>query len=120
MYSETAEEKRSTDLLMTQLVSNIRSDLRQGQDRLQVRDQDLARLNQALQNVDTESKRAGESHTSDRMSLTLNVERLNRDLARHEADLDHARSELERKEDVLRQREKEVDTLVRDTSILQT
>jgi hypothetical protein len=82
------------------------------QDRLQVREQDLERLNQALKARDSESRRAGEDHTSDKMSLILEVERLNRDLAHYEADLDHARSELDRKEDALRQHEAETASLV--------
>lgn len=95
-----------------QTINSIKSNLRQVQDRLAVREQDLERLNQVLQNRDEQAKKQGDDHTSDRMSLILEVERLNRDLAHYEADLDHARAELDRKEEELRQRDLEAATLV--------
>lgn len=91
----------------------MKSDLRQAKDRLSVREQDLARMNDALNSRDLEVKKVGESHSSDRMALKLEVERLHRDLAHYEADLDHAKAEVSEKEEKLRQGEMEAAMLVR-------
>lgn len=115
--SEMESDWRTTISEKDQSLNSVRSQLRQVQDRLQVREQDLERLNEVLQNRDEQAKRQGDDHTSDRMSLILEVERLNRDLAHYEADLDHARAELDRKEDELRQRDLEAATLVNPTRL---
>lgn len=115
--SEMESDWRTTISEKDQILNSVRSQLRQVQDRLQVREQDLERLNEVLQNRDEQAKRQGDDHTSDRMSLILEVERLNRDLAHYEADLDHARAELDRKEDELRQRDLEAATLVSPTRL---
>lgn len=112
--SEIENEWRNVVSEKEQTINNVRSNLRQVQDRLQVREQDLERLNQVLQNRDEEAKKQGDDLTSDRMSLILAVERANRDLAHYEADLDHARAELNLKEEELRQRDLEAATLVGD------
>lgn len=109
---ELENEWRNIASEKDQTINSISTSLRQVQDRLAVREQDLERLNQVLQNRDEQAKRQGDDHTSDRMSLILEVERLNRDLAHYEADLDHARAELDRKEEELRQRDLEAATLV--------
>lgn len=71
----------------------------------------MERLSQALSDLETNNKRVDQSHNSDRMSLVLEVERLHRDIAHHEADLDHARAQLEQREDDLRRKDLEVATL---------
>lgn len=118
---EKAElENYFNDLLSKkdQLISSVRAELRQASDRLEVREEDLARLNSVLQDLESHNKRADEDHTSSKMSLILEVERINRDLAHYEADLDHARSRLERKDEELRQKDMETATLVRRSSRL--
>lgn len=54
----------------------------------------------------------GDEHTSDRFSLELEIDRLKRDLARCEDDLDAARDDLERREKQSRQQEVELAELV--------
>lgn len=110
--AETENSWRNTVSEKDQIINSVRANLRQLQDRLEAREQDIDRLNQVLQNRDTETKKIGESHTSDRMSLILEVERLQRDAAHYEVDLDHARSELARRDEELRQRDMENATLV--------
>jgi chromosome segregation ATPase len=110
--SDAESQWRNTVSEKDQLISAIRSDLKQAKDRLQVREQDLSRMNNVLQDRERQVKKAGDDHTSDRLSLVLEVERLSRDLAHYEADLDHAKSDLEKKEEELRQRSMEAATLV--------
>lgn len=110
--SEAETSWRNATSEAEQLLSAIKSELKHTKDRLQVREQDLARLNGVLQDREKQVKKAGDDHTSDRLSLVLEVERLSRDLAHYEADLDRAKSDLERKEEDLRHRNLEAATLV--------
>jgi hypothetical protein len=58
----------------------------------------------------------GDEHTSDRFSLELEIDRLKRDLARCEDDLDAARDDLVRREEQSRQQEMEMSEMVSVTS----
>lgn len=80
---------------------------------------DVARLQDALRDKENESVRLGQTHSTDRYSLELEIDRLKRDLGRCEVDLDRARKETERKEEGLREKEKMLDDLhaqLRDAS----
>lgn len=73
---------------------------------------DVGKLQDTLNDLEKESRKLGESHTTDRFSLELEVERLRRDLARAEEDLEKARKELSSREEKARDRENTLDKLV--------
>ncbi len=54
----------------------------------------------------------GDEHTSDKISLEMEVDRLKRNLERSEAELAGAHDELDRLERVLNERESEIHDLV--------
>jgi chromosome segregation ATPase len=78
---------------------------------LSERDADLAALQAALKNLEVETRRAGESHTSNKFSLELELDRLKRDVERMEDDLNRARAELADREAQNREREGQMDRL---------
>jgi septal ring factor EnvC (AmiA/AmiB activator) len=59
--------------------------------------------------MESESKKLGETHTTARFSLQLEVDRLKRDLERSEDELAHARKDIDEEES--RDREVNVDKL---------
>ncbi|GJJ11520.1 hypothetical protein Clacol_005753 [Clathrus columnatus] len=75
------------------------------------RDADYTTLQNALKNLEAENKRVGESHTTDRFSLELELDRLKRDLSRAEDDLSRVRAELAAREVSYREREAQLDKL---------
>lgn len=75
------------------------------------RDNDYAVIQNALRTLEAETKRVGESHTTDKFSLELELDRLKRDLARTEDDLSRARAELAGREAAYREREAQIDKL---------
>jgi chromosome segregation ATPase len=74
----------------------------------------------SLQTLETESKRLGETHTTARFSLQLEVDRLKRDLERVEDELGRARKALEEREGKGREREGELDGLHADNRDLKS
>ena len=54
----------------------------------------------------------GETHSTNRFSLELEVDRLRRDLARCEDDVERLKKEVDAREDRLREKELELDRLV--------
>lgn len=77
------------------------------------REVDLAAVQSALQAIESEKRQLGESATTDRFSLELEVDRLRRDLQRCEEDLDRAREEVRDRDKARRDRESALDKLVR-------
>ena len=75
------------------------------------RDADLAGLQAALKSLEVETRRAGESHTSDKFSLELELDRHKRDVARMEDDLNRVRADLADREAQTRDREGQIDRL---------
>lgn len=73
---------------------------------------DLEALQGALRSKEDESRKLGETHTSNKFSLQLEVDRLKRDLARCEDDVERLRKEVESREERLKERELELDRLV--------
>ena len=65
---------------------------------LSQRDKDIADLQSALGALEAKSRKLGESHTSDRFSLELELDRVKRDLGRCEDELTRLRRELAEKE----------------------
>lgn len=87
-------------------------ELAQAKERLRIRESDVAKLQDALNGLQTESRRLGETHTSDRFSMELELDRTKRDLARCETELISATGENERRSALLSQRELALATLV--------
>jgi chromosome segregation ATPase len=64
-----------------------------------------------LQSMEAESKKLGESHTTARFSLQLEVDRLKRDLERLEDDLARSRKDMDERETKGRERDSVMDSL---------
>lgn len=102
-----AEEAKWTQLVdeKEDTIASIEKELESLQESLANSKGDVAKLQDALRDKENESVRLGQTHTSDRYSLELEIDRLKRDLGRCEADLERSRKEFERKEDALREKE---------------
>ena len=87
------------------------NELVKAQSLLSQRESDLNAVQGALQTLETESKRAGETHTTARFSLQLEADRLKRDLERLEDELARSRKELEERENKNRDRDHTLDQL---------
>lgn len=86
-------------------------DLARAKTMLNERDADYTKLQNALKNLEAETRRVGESHTTDKFSLELELDRLKRDIARTEDDLSRTRAELAAREVAYREREAQIDKL---------
>jgi chromosome segregation ATPase len=95
---ESALESVSSDLARTQLL-------------LTQRGADLDTVQSCLQTLEAESKRAGETHTTARFSLQLEVDRLKRDLERLEDDLARSRKEVGDRESRSHEKDDMIDQL---------
>lgn len=104
------QQKRSLEAKESALQSAL-SDLARAQALLTQREADLAAVQSVLQEKDSESKKLGESHTTARFSLQLEVDRLRRDAERLEDELTRARKELDDRESKGRERENVLDKL---------
>ncbi|KAJ7318089.1 hypothetical protein DFH08DRAFT_789896 [Mycena albidolilacea] len=103
-------ERRTLDAKESALQSAL-ADLARTQALLGQRDSDLAAVQAALQTLEGESRRAGETHSSARFSLELEVDRFKRDLERVEAELARARAELAERDSRGRGRDEIMDAM---------
>lgn len=103
-------EKRTLEAKESALQSAL-NDLTRTQSLLTQRENDLEAVQTALQTLETESKRIGETHTTTRFSLQLETDRLKRDLERVEDELSRARKELDDKDVRYRERDSMLDKL---------
>jgi len=87
------------------------NDLTRTQSLLSQREKDLEAVQTALQTLEAESKRLGETHTTARFSLQLEADRLKRDLERVEDELVRARKDLDDKDARHRDRDCMLDKL---------
>lgn len=87
------------------------NDLARAQSLLSQRESDLQAVQTALQTLETESKRLGETHTTARFSLQLETDRLKRDLERLEDELARARKALDDRDNKGRDRDGALDKL---------
>ena len=92
-------------------LQNALADLERMQSLLSQREKDLGAVQNALMSVEQESKKLGESHTTARFSLQLEVEKMARDLERADEDLARARRELEDRDHKAKEREGTIDKL---------
>jgi chromosome segregation ATPase len=90
------------------------NDLARTQSLLTQREADLAAVQSSLQTIESESKKLGETHTTARFSLQLEVDRLKRDLERLEDDLARARRDIDEREAKGRERDSTIDKLHAD------
>lgn len=87
------------------------ADLARVQALLSQRESDLRAVENALHIAETANRQAGESHTTARFSLQLELDRLRRDAERLEDELARARADLSEREKGAREREAAVDRL---------
>ncbi|KAG6866142.1 hypothetical protein C0991_008095 [Blastosporella zonata] len=95
--AEIRREHRTLEAKESALQSAL-NDLARVQSLLSQRESDLQAVQTALQTLEAESKRLGETHTTARFSLQLEADRLKRDLERVENELARARKELDDKD----------------------
>lgn len=91
------DERDDTIAGLEEEVSSIRRSL-------QERDGDLEAVQRALQAKESDLDQRGRTSATDRHSLQLEIDRLRRDLSRCESDLAKAREELDRKDDIVREK----------------
>ncbi|KIP04593.1 hypothetical protein PHLGIDRAFT_75685 [Phlebiopsis gigantea 11061_1 CR5-6] len=104
------QSRRSLEAKESSLQSAL-NDLARTQALLSQREIDFTAVQTALQTLEQESKKLGESHTTARFSLQLEVDRLKRDVERLEDDLSRARKELDDRDGKGRDREGILDKL---------
>lgn len=103
-------ERRALEAKESALQSAL-TDLARAQSLLSQRESDLQAVQAALQTLEAESKRLGETHTTTRFSLQLETDRLKRDLERVEDELARARRELDERDSKGRDRDGVLDRL---------
>jgi chromosome segregation ATPase len=108
--AELRRERRALEEKESALQS-VSNDLARTQMLLTQRDTDLNAVQSSLQTLEAESKRAGETHTTARFSLQLEVDRLKRDLERLEDDLARSRQEVGDRESRNREKDDTIDQL---------
>ncbi|PBK92643.1 hypothetical protein ARMGADRAFT_967153 [Armillaria gallica] len=116
---ELRRERRALEAKESALQSAL-NDLSRAQSLLSQRETDLQAVQTALRTLESESKRAGETHTTAQFSLQLEVDRLKRDLERVEDELTRARKELNERESKGRDRDGDLDKLHGDNRELST
>jgi chromosome segregation ATPase len=87
------------------------NDLSRTQSLLSQRELDLSAVQTALQTLEAESRKLGETHTTARFSLQLEVDRLKRDVERLQDELSRARKDIEERETAHRERDAAFDKL---------
>jgi chromosome segregation ATPase len=108
--AEFRRQRREIETKESALQSAL-DDLARTQSLLDQRNMEYQAVKEALQTLEAESKRAGETHTTAKFSLQLEVDRLQRDLERMEADLARARKDLDGKDNKGRERDNVLDKL---------
>ncbi|KAK0213470.1 hypothetical protein IW262DRAFT_1516506 [Armillaria fumosa] len=107
---ELRQQRRALEAKESALQSAL-NDLARAQSLLSQREADLEAVQTALRTLESESKRAGETHSTAQFSLQIEVDRLKRDLERVEDELTRARKELNERESKGRNRDGDLDKL---------
>lgn len=107
---EYRRQRRAIETKESALQSAL-DDLARTQALLDQRNMEYQVMRDSLQTLEAESKRAGETHTTAKFSLQLEVDRLQRDLERLEVDLTRARKDLEERDNKGRDRDSVLDKL---------
>lgn len=79
---------------------------------MEAKEADIRKLQDALNGLESESRKAGEDHTSNQFSLELELERIKGDLVRCEDDLEKERREMDHRDERARDREMRLANLV--------
>ena len=108
--AEYRRQRKSIEAKESALQSAL-EDLTRTQSLLDQQNMEYQAVKGALQTLEAESKRAGETHTTAKFSLQLEVDRLQRDLERMETDLARARKDLDEKDNKGRDRDNVLDKL---------
>ena len=108
--AEYRRQRRAIEAKESALQSAL-DDLARTQSLLDQRNTEYQAVKDALQTLEVESKRLGETHTTAKFSLQLEVDRLQRDLERLEGDLVRARRDLDEKDNKSRNRDDVLDKL---------
>src|ERR1700722_9666290 len=108
--AELSRERRQLEAKESALQSAL-DELARTQSLLVQRESDMDAVQTALQTLEAESKKAGETHTTARFSLQLEVDRLKRDVERLEDDLARARKDVDEREAKCRERDGALDKL---------
>lgn len=95
-------------------------DLAKTQTMLEQREDDLKAVQDALKTNDETSKKLGESHTTAKFSLQLEVDRLKRDIQTLEDALTRARQDITEREGTTRERDATIDKLHNEVRDLTT
>lgn len=77
--------------------SNVRlnHEMEAARGRLSERDRDVRDLQSALKNLEHDKRRIGDDHMDNTRSLRLEMDRVRRDMAKNEQELDQARQEIQ-------------------------
>jgi chromosome segregation ATPase len=108
--AEYRRQRRTIETKDSALQSAL-DDLARTQALLDQRNMESQAVKDALQTLETETKRVGETHTTAKFSLQLEVDRLQRDLERLEVDLARARKDLDERDNKGRDRDDVLDKL---------
>jgi chromosome segregation ATPase len=103
-------ERRALDETEAALTT-ARHDLDLAKALLSQRESDIAEIQAVLSKKDAESRRLGESASSDRFSLNLELERLRRDVSRAEDEVARLKKDIEERDTRARDREAALDKL---------
>ena len=119
-HDESLRQSKRTHEAKESALQSALNDLARTQALLSQRESDLSTVQETLQDVEKESKKLGESHTTARFSLQLEVDRLRRDVERLEDELARARKDLTEREGKGRDRESVLDKLHAENRDLST
>jgi len=72
----------------------------------------IKKLEDEIESVREDRRKVGEAHSNDKFSLESEIEKFKRDLGRLEDEMDRAGNELDMRDEMLRQKEKEMGDLV--------
>ncbi|KAG8833328.1 hypothetical protein FRC17_010860 [Serendipita sp. 399] len=110
-WEESARRERRTLDETEAALTTVRHDLDLAKELLSQRESDIAEIQAVLSKKDAESRRLGESVSSDRFALNLELERHRRDIARGEEEIARLKKELEERDARARDREAALDKL---------
>jgi chromosome segregation ATPase len=108
--SQLRHARRDVEMKESALQST-RDDLAKTQALLEQRQSDLKAVQDALKGNEEESKKLGDSHTTTKFSLQLEVDRLKRDIQTLEDALSRARQDIAAREGNTRERDLTIDNL---------
>ncbi|KAG8824819.1 hypothetical protein FRC19_000994 [Serendipita sp. 401] len=110
-WEESARRERRTLDETEAALTTVRHDLDLAKELLAQRESDIGEIQSVLSKKDAESRRLGESASSDRFALSLELERLRRDIARGEEEITRLKKDLEERDTKARDREAALDKL---------